>query len=89
MVWTVEIGASAKKELAGIDGSQAKRIVAFLRERVSNADDPRRLGTRLKGEQLGDLWRYRVGDYRVIAAIDDEVFRVLVVRVGHRRHVCE
>jgi mRNA interferase RelE/StbE len=41
----------------------------------------------LKGSKLGDFWKYRVGDYRVIADIDDGAVRILVVRIGHRREV--
>jgi mRNA interferase RelE/StbE len=55
-------------------------------ERVATKDDPRALGKALKGP-LGDLWRYRVGDYRVICDIQDKVLTVLVLRVGNRRDV--
>ena len=56
----------------------------FLHGRVATLDDPRSIGEALKGSKLGEFWKYRVGDYRVIARIEDDALRVLVVRVGSR-----
>jgi mRNA interferase RelE/StbE len=63
-----------------------KRIVSFLRERVEGDSDPRSIGKPLRGEK-GELWRYRVGDYRIICRIEDRYLVVLVLRVGHRKDV--
>ena len=63
----------------------AKRITAKLRE-VSQLDDPRSMGKGLTGNLAG-LWRYRVGDYRIICDIEDGVLLILVVDVAHRREV--
>lgn len=87
MTWRVEISDNAKKNLAGLDKADAKRITDFLRTRVATLDDPRSLGEALKGSRLGDFWKYRVGDYRIIASIEDRALRVLVIRVGNRREV--
>ncbi|MDD4966961.1 type II toxin-antitoxin system RelE/ParE family toxin [Halothiobacillus sp.] len=87
MAWLIEIDAKAKKELASLDKTIAKRITAFLRERVAMLDNPRSIGEALKGSKLGDLWMYRVGDYRVIASIEDGALRILVVRIGNHREV--
>jgi mRNA interferase RelE/StbE len=84
LVWKIELTGSAEKELAKLDKPVAKRIIKFLRERVSI--DPRATGKALKGDHSG-LWRYRVGDYRVICEIYDEKISLLVVRVGHRKEV--
>ena len=84
LTWKIEFTASAEKELAKLDKSGAKRIIKFLRERVSG--EPRSSGKVLKGEYSG-LWRYRVGDYRLICEICDDKISVLVVRVGHRKEV--
>lgn len=65
----------------------ARRILAFLRERVSQLDDPRSVGEALKGSKLGEFWKYRVGDYRIVAHIEDEALRILVLKVGNRREV--
>jgi mRNA interferase RelE/StbE len=87
LAWRIEIDDKAKKDLAALDKTQAKRITAFLRERVSALDDPRSIGEALKGSKLGALWKYRVGDYRIIASIEDDAVRILVIRIGHRKNV--
>ena len=63
MAWRVEFEDAALKELAKLDKPVARRILAFLRERVAVLDDPRSVGEALKGSRLGDFWKYRVGDY--------------------------
>lgn len=87
MAWQIEFDDAALKELAKLDKPVARRIVAFLRERVAVLDDPRSIGEALKGSKLGEFWKYRVGDYRIITNIDDGVMRVLVLKVGNRREV--
>ena len=86
MKWRVEFDAAAAKELRKLDASEQRRILEFLRQRIVTGDDPRRLGTALTGEFSG-LWRYRIGDYRLIASIEDNRFTVLILRVGHRRNI--
>jgi mRNA interferase RelE/StbE len=54
---------------------------------VAPLEDPRSIGEALKGSKLGGFWKYRVGDYRIIASIEDGALRILVVRVGNRRNV--
>lgn len=87
LAWRIEFTTAAKKELAKLDPPVAKRLVAFLRERLAPLDDPRSLGEALKGARLGAFWKYRVGDYRIIALLEDEALCILVVRVGNRREV--
>jgi len=65
----------------------AKRILSFLFSRVATLDDPRSIGEALKGSSLGTFWKYRVGDFRVVAHIEDKNVKILVVRVGNRREV--
>ena len=84
MVWKIEITGEAEKELSRIDKLAAKRIIRYLRELVSV--DPRSSGKSLRGD-LSGLWRYRVGDYRVICELYDEKVSVLVIRIGHRKDV--
>lgn len=86
MAWTIEIQKSAKKELEKLDKTAADRILRFLEERIATDEDPRRFGEGLT-ENLAGLWKYRIGDYRVIVAIQDERIVVLVLRVGHRSKV--
>ena len=87
MAWTIEFERSAKRELEKLGSEAAVRILRFLHDRLASLDDPRSIGEALKGAKLGGLWKYRVGDYRIIAHIDDGTVRIVVVRVGNRRDV--
>ena len=87
MAWKVELDPAVERELGKLDPQIARRILAFLFERVATLDDPRSLGEALKGSRLGEFWKYRVGDYRIISSIEDGVLRILVVRIGNRREV--
>ncbi len=87
MVWKVEIAPAAERELGKLDQQAARRILAFLYDRVAPLSDPRSIGEALKGSKLGAFWKYRIGDYRIIASIEDDALRILVVRIGNRREV--
>ena len=87
MAWKIEFIPQAERDLAKLDKQTARRILKFLSERVAGEQNPRSTGLALKGENYQGLWRYRVGDYRIIARIEDSVLRVLVVEVGHRREI--
>lgn len=87
MDWRIEFDRAAERELGKLDPQVAKRILLFLQERVANLDDPRSIGEALKGSRLGDFWKYRVGDYRLISSIEDGALRILVVKIGNRREV--
>ena len=86
MAWRIEFDPAALKELEKLDKPVEKRILKFLRERVQKLYDPRQIGASLQGPLIG-LWKYRVGDYRVICSHEDDQLVVLVLRVGHRREV--
>jgi mRNA interferase RelE/StbE len=86
LTWRIELTDTARKQLAKLGQNDAKRISRFLRERVAVLDSPRQIGKPLRG-QLTELWRYRVGDYRLICELQDHALVVLVVRVGHRNAV--
>ena len=87
MAWKIELDRAAVRDLGKLDPQAARRILAFLHGRVAPLDDPRSIGEALKGSRLGEFWKYRAGDYRVIAHIEDDALRVLVVRVGSRDKV--
>lgn len=87
MAYSVELAASAGRELDKLDAQHRKRILKFLHERVAKLDDPRSIGEASHGSQLGEFWKYRVGDYRLICKIEDDRLIVLVLRVGHRRQI--
>jgi mRNA interferase RelE/StbE len=87
MAWRIEFDPAARKELDKLDRLIARRILTFLGDRLAPLEDPRSLGEALKGSQLGALWKYRVGDYRIIADIQDGTVCILIVRIGNRREV--
>lgn len=87
MAWKVELDPAAERELGKIDPQIARRILAFLHGRVAQLDDPRSIGEALKGSKLGAFWKYRVGDWRIIASIEDSALRILVMRIGNRKEV--
>ena len=87
MDWQIEFDESAKKELAKLDRQVARRLIDFLKDRILSRRDPRSVGQSLKGSTLGEFWKYRVGDVRIIASIQDERMTVLVLRVGNRSDI--
>jgi mRNA interferase RelE/StbE len=87
MAWKVELSADVDRELAKLDPPQRNRILKFLNERVARLDNPRSIGQALHGSRLGEFWKYRVGDYRLICKIEDDRLVVLVLRVGHRKEI--
>jgi mRNA interferase RelE/StbE len=86
LAWTVSFEPRALKELKKLDRSGQQRIVRFLRERVAGDHNPRDFGKPLVGDKAG-LWRYRIGEYRVVCRIEDDRLIVVVVRVAHRKEV--
>jgi mRNA interferase RelE/StbE len=87
LVWQIKFDDASIKDLAKLDKPVARRITTFLRERVAWLDDPRSIGEALKGSKLGELWKYRVGDYQIISSIEDGALLILVVRIGNRKDV--
>lgn len=87
MAWRIEFDPAADKELGKLDPQTARRILTFLHGRVARLEDPRSIGEALRGSRLGEFWKYRVGDYRIISHIEDAAVRILVVRIGNRRDV--
>lgn len=87
MAYSVELSAEVDRELGKLDAPQAKRILKFLNERVAKLENPRSIGQALHGARLGEFWKYRVGDYRLICKIEDDRLLVLVLRIGHRREI--
>jgi mRNA interferase RelE/StbE len=87
LAWRIEFADDAQKELLRLDPPIARRIHAFLVQRLALLDDRRSIGEALRGPRLGAYWKYRVGDWRIIAAIEDDILRILVLRIGNRREV--
>jgi len=84
--WVYRVDERALKELKRLDRTAQKDIVAYLDDRIAGDADPRRFGKGLKADLAG-LWRYRVGDYRILCQIQDRELLVLVVAVGHRKDI--
>jgi mRNA interferase RelE/StbE len=86
VAWTIEYAESAKKTVSKLETQDRRRIRTFLEEKLASLSDPRSIGKPLSGS-LSGLWRYRVGDYRVITRIEDDRMVILVVRIGPRKEV--
>jgi mRNA interferase RelE/StbE len=87
MTWTIRLSDHAQQDLSRIDRQLAQRIHRFLFGRLAKLENPRSVGEALRGSELGEYWKYRVGDYRMICRIEDERILVLVLRIGHRREI--
>lgn len=86
MRWTIEFSDQARKRFDKLDRTVQQRILKYLTTRVEPADDPFTLGNMLTGELAGHI-RFRIGDYRLIARIEQDRLVILIVGVGHRRLV--
>lgn len=86
MSWAYSFNETARKQLKKIGRQAQREILGYLDERITSPESPRRFGKALKAD-LSGLWRYRVGDYRILCQIQDHQLVVLVVAVGHRREV--
>ncbi|MGD0154840.1 MAG: type II toxin-antitoxin system RelE/ParE family toxin [Terracidiphilus sp.] len=87
--WKIELDKAAERDLDKLDPQVTRRLERFLYERVAKLDNPRTIGEALRGPKFGEFWKYRIGNYRIICKIEDNILRVLVVRVGHLREVYE
>ena len=87
LAWRVEFDPDAVNDLKKLDKQVQARILDFLRERLARLDNPRELGEALAGSKLGNYWKYRVGDWRIICDLQVQRIVVRVLRVGNRREV--
>ena len=85
-MWTIRYTDQALRDLRGIDSVVGRRILDFMDKRVARLRDPRQIGERLHGK-LGTYWRFRIGDYRAICEVKDELVTVIVIAIGHRREI--
>ena len=86
MTWKVKLTEDAKRDLRKLDKSMQKRITGFLTDKLQVTENPRITGKALQGS-LSGLWRYRVGDYRIICRIEDKELVILVIEIGHRKSI--
>ena len=87
MAFEIEFDPDAVKDLRKLDRSVQQRLVGFLKERVASLENPRELGEALAGAALGNYWKYRVGDWRIICDIQDKRIVVRVLRVGNHKEI--
>ncbi len=86
MAWTLQISDTAKRQLKSLDRTTANAVLRYMNRLILETENPRQRGKALTGNLAG-LWRYRVGDYRVICDIEGGELQVLVLQVAHRRKV--
>jgi mRNA interferase RelE/StbE len=86
MKWAIEVKKKALNELSKINKNDRVKIGIFLNETLKNLDNPRQYGKALEGKFKG-LWRYRVGNYRIICDIRDNELVIIAVEIGHRSKV--
>ncbi|MGJ8634637.1 MAG: type II toxin-antitoxin system RelE family toxin [Luteolibacter sp.] len=86
MSWDYQFDARALREFKKLGQSDQERLLRYLKERVIASGNPQAFGKPLR-QELAGLWRYRIGDFRMICQIQDEKLVILVVRVGHRRDI--
>ena len=87
MAWEITVEDKALKVLKNLDKPTAAKIIDFMENKISTSNNPRTLGAALQGYKLGSFWKYRVGDYRIIAQILDKEVKILVVKIGNRKEV--
>ena len=87
MAFEVEFDPEAVNDLKKLERPVQQRILGFLKQRVALLDNPRDIGEALAGAKLGNYWKYRVGDWRIICDIQDRRIVVRVLRIGNRREI--
>lgn len=86
MTYHVELTEQARKALKKLDRQTAKMLTAWIRKNLEGCTDPRQHGKGLTANRSGQ-WRYRVGDYRILADIQDDKIVILILTIGHRREI--
>ena len=86
MTWKIEFDNRARKELRKLNPDVQEKIFQWIRNNLTETNNPRHSGSPLKGRMKG-LWRYRTGEYRIVCQIREEDFAILVLRIAHRRDI--
>lgn len=84
--YQVEFEKGAQKALKKMDKYQSLLIMGWIQKNLVNCMDPRQHGKGLTANRSGE-WRYRIGDYRLIADINDETVTILMLEIGHRKDI--
>lgn len=86
MIYSIRYSDKAEKQLNKMDRVSREKIISYIDTKIINMYDPRNFGKPLKGN-LDGLWRYRVGYYRILARIEDQIMTIIIVEVGHRKDI--
>lgn len=87
MAWDIKYRDGLKRTFKNIDQFNEARIRRFLENRVATLDNPKAIAKKLVGSNNKDLWRYRVGDYRVVIKFEDNELIILVIEIDHRKNI--
>lgn len=85
-MYKVQFSKQAAKDLQKLDINISSMLIGWISKNLDNTEDARLYGKSLKG-RLSSFWRYRIGDYRILALIEDDKLIILVVKIGHRKEV--
>ncbi|SOC41601.1 type II toxin-antitoxin system RelE family toxin [Salinicoccus kekensis] len=86
MKYRVVYEKRAIKSLAKIDKGQQRMIISWIEKNLQNSNNPKHNGKALKG-QLKEYWRYRVGNYRILAEINENEVKIVIINIGHRKDI--
>lgn len=86
MTWKIEYSKTAQQSLHRMDRHTAERILDYMEQRIATLQDPRTHGKALKGP-FGELWRYRLGDYRIVCQIQYGTLCILALNIGHQSKI--
>lgn len=86
MIYELKYEAKAVRQIKKLDPATRKLIRSWIEKNLLNTSDPRQHGKALTGT-LGQYWRYRVGDYRILAEINDTEVVIIIIEIGHRREI--
>lgn len=86
MIYELKYEAKAVRQIKKLDPATRKLIRSWIEKNLLNTSDPRQHGKALTGT-LGQYWRYRVGDYRILAEINDTEIVIIIIEIGHRREI--
>ena len=86
--YQVEFEKGAQKTLKKMDKHQSLLIMGWIKKNLVNCTDPRQHGKGLVANRSGE-WRYKIGDYRLIVDINDEIVTILILEIGHRKDICQ
>lgn len=87
MSWKIEFERQAQRAFDKLDMTSKARIARFIDQRLIPSEDPRELGKPLTGTDYRGVWRFRVGDYRLLTRIEDRIVTIIVLKIGHRSDV--